>query len=123
MLWVHQKKQKHVGRKTTFSGVKGHLDGNGNLISTGVANNIQTTLDESWYNGLGGGFGGPSSQVVEDANWIRLREITLSYTLGDKFIKNHLKFIKGLDIYFTGKNLWLSTPYSGIDPETKSLWC
>jgi TonB-linked SusC/RagA family outer membrane protein len=112
------KETENRGATTTFSGVKGHLDANGDLVSTGQANNIETTLDQSWYNGLGGGFGGPSSQVVEDANWIRLREVTISYTLGDKFIKSHLKFIKGLDIYFTGKNLWLSTPYSGIDPET-----
>jgi len=106
------------GEKTTFSGVKGHLDANGDLQTSGVANNIQTTLDQSWYNGLGGGFGGPSGQFVEDANWIRLREITISYTLGDKFLKKNVKFVKGLDIYFTGKNLWLKTPYTGIDPET-----
>ena len=96
----------------------GHLDASGNLVSTGAANNVETTLDQSWYNGLGGGFGGPSGQFVEDAGWTRLREVTLSYTLGDKFLKKNLKLIKGLDIYFTGKNLWLNTPYTGIDPET-----
>jgi hypothetical protein len=30
-------------------------------------------------------------------------------------------FIKGLEIYFTGTNLWLTTPYKGIDPETNLL--
>jgi hypothetical protein len=29
--------------------------------------------------------------------------------------------IKNLDVYFTGRNLWLSTPFSGIDPETSLL--
>jgi len=29
--------------------------------------------------------------------------------------------IRNLDVYFTGRNLWLKTPYSGIDPETSLL--
>jgi TonB-linked SusC/RagA family outer membrane protein len=112
------KETEDRGAKKTFEGVKGHLDANGNLIATGASNDIETTLDQSWYNGLGGGFGGPSGQFVEDANWVRLRELTLSYSLADEFLKKNIKLIKGLDIYFTGRNLWLNTPYTGIDPET-----
>ena len=52
---------------------------------------------------------------VEKTDWVRLREVTLSYELG-KLVKN--TFIKQLKIYATGRNLWLSTPYTGIDPET-----
>jgi hypothetical protein len=27
-------------------------------------------------------------------------------------------FVDNLELYFTGRNLWISTPYKGIDPET-----
>ena len=63
---------------------------------------------------MGSNFGGgPSVAAIERTDWVRLRDITLSYDLP---IKN--KVIKSAQIYATGKNLLLFTPYSGIDPET-----
>jgi hypothetical protein len=26
-----------------------------------------------------------------------------------------------VELYFTGRNLWLSTPYTGVDPETSLI--
>jgi hypothetical protein len=48
-----------------------------------------------------------------------LREVTLSYTFSNSLLKNTP--IRNLDVYCTGRNLWLQTPYSGIDPETSLL--
>ncbi|RLD88951.1 MAG: hypothetical protein DRJ09_07390, partial [Bacteroidetes bacterium] len=64
------------------------------------------------------GFTGPTIDYLEDASWIRLRDLTLSYNFN-----NMLKdsFVKNLELYFTAKNLWLSTPYTGVDPETSLL--
>ena len=50
---------------------------------------------------------------MEPADWVRLRELTLSYE-----IPLRKKFLSSAEVYFTGRNLWLRTPYSGIDPET-----
>jgi len=66
----------------------------------------------------GSGFTGPTVDYIEESNWVRLRDFTVSYSLGN-LLEN--TFIDNLDIYFTGKNLWLSTPYTGIDPETSLL--
>ena len=97
-----------------IEGVYGHLDADGNLVSDGLKNVTPVVLDEIWFEGDGGNFGGgPTSLAVEPTDWIRLRDITLSYN-----IRNLPKFIDSADIYFSGKNLWLDTPYSGIDPET-----
>ena len=104
------------GETVVFDGVKGHLDGDGNLVSTGAANDIETVKDQSWYNNLGGGFGGPTEQFIEDANWVRLREVNLTYTLNPKWLAK--SFFKGIDIFLSGRNLLLWTPYTGIDPET-----
>jgi TonB-linked SusC/RagA family outer membrane protein len=74
-------------------------------------------LDEQWYRvGLGGGFNGPSEQFIEDASFVRLREVSLSYSLPLQFWG-----MQGLTVSVTGRNLWLSTDYTGIDPET-NLW-
>jgi len=97
-----------------FDGVMGHLDANGNPVSTGLTNVRPVVLDENFFEGYGSNFGGgATAAAIEPADWVRLRDLTLSYTLP---IKN--KFVKNAEVYFTGKNLWLSTPYSGIDPET-----
>jgi len=84
----------------------------------GTANTTQVKLDQAWRAGDGSGFTGPSEDYIEDANWVRLRTVTISYSFTSLLKKT---FIKGLDIYITGTNLWLSTPYSGIDPETNLL--
>jgi outer membrane receptor protein involved in Fe transport len=97
-----------------FDGVYGHLDADGNPVSDGVKNTTPIVLDQDWYQGMGSNFGGgPSSAAMEHTDWVRLRDITLSYTLP---IKN--KIVKNAQVYFTGKNLYLWTPYVGIDPET-----
>jgi TonB-linked SusC/RagA family outer membrane protein len=105
----------------TFDGVYGHLDGDGNLVTSGVVNTDVVKLDEDWrfWSGLGSGFTGPSEDYVEDAGWVRLRELTLAYNFSN--LVSDVKWIKRLEVYFTGYNLWISTPYTGIDPETSLL--
>lgn len=62
------------------------------------------------------GFGGLSETAVYDASWVRLREVTLSYTLPNKWLNG--VFIESASISAYGRNLWLSTDYPGVDPET-----
>jgi hypothetical protein len=72
-------------------------------------------LNEAWYQGNGSGFSGATAPYIEDAGWVRLRTVTLTYNLS-KLLKN--TFIHQLSVYFTGTNLWVYTQYKGIDPET-----
>lgn len=104
------------GETTVFEGVLGHLDPLGNLVTNGTTNDIVATLDENWYSSIGGGFGGPSEQCIEEANWVRLREVNLTYSLNSKWLAK--SFFKGIDLFVSGRNLLLWTPYDGIDPET-----
>ncbi len=90
----------------------------GIVESTGLPNEKKVKMDQGWRQSGGSGFTGPSVDYIENSNWVRLRTVSLSYSLSSLF-KN--TFIKGLTIYFTGTNLWLSTPYKGIDPETNLL--
>jgi outer membrane receptor protein involved in Fe transport len=58
---------------------------------------------------------GVTENFVQDASWIRLRTISLSYSLPASVLKG--KFIQGATVSVTGNNLWISTPYNGFDPE------
>lgn len=102
------------GEKVIFDGTKGHIT-DGKVVTTGAKNDIETTYSQYYYQNIGGGASPAQEQNVEKTDWVRLREVTLSYELG-KLVKN--TFIKQLKVYATGRNLWLSTPYTGIDPET-----
>ncbi|HUM46682.1 MAG TPA: TonB-dependent receptor, partial [Chitinophagales bacterium] len=94
------------GTTTTFEGV----------LSDGQTNNIVVPLDQAWYQGLGSGFGGPTEQFIEDGSYIKLREVSLSYTIAPKVLEKTP--IASIDISLVGRNLWLSTDYKGVDPET-----
>jgi TonB-linked SusC/RagA family outer membrane protein len=84
---------------------------------SGQANTTELIKDIDWYaGGPGSGFTGPSEQFIEDGGWIRLRQVSLTYDLG-KFLKDS-KTIKGLTFGVTARNLFLSTDYTGVDPET-----
>jgi len=100
-----------------FNGVLGHLNSNDEPISSTTENSQIVVKDQAWFTSQGSNFGGgPTSAAIEDASWVRLREITLAYNFNPKTFEK--TFIKGIQVYFTGRNLFLSTPYSGIDPET-----
>ena len=59
---------------------------------------------------------GYSEMEIFDTSWIRLRELTLGYSLPKSLLSG--TFLGGVDITLTGRNLWLNTDYPGIDPET-----
>lgn len=74
-------------------------------------------LDESWYYaGPGSGFTGPDEQFIEDASWVRLRELSLSYTFRKDML--NVDWLENATLSLTGRNLLLWTDYSGNDPDT-----
>ena len=54
-----------------------------------------------------------SSRWIEDASYLKLRDVTLSYT----WQKPLLNFLQGGTLYVTGQNLLCFTKYLGSDPE------
>ena len=102
-----------------FTGVGGHLDADGNLVSTGATNDIKAPLNQKWFEGNGGGFGNVAEHFVQDASWARLREVTLNYTIPTKVFEKTP--IGGVNVGLSGRNLFLYTPYQGVDPETNLM--
>lgn len=56
-----------------------------------------------------------STRYLDDASFIRLRNLTLSYNLPTTLM-NKAK-IQGAQVYVLGQNLWTYTNYEGLDPE------
>ena len=56
-----------------------------------------------------------SSRVIEDASFLRLKTLTLGYTIPTKVLKNWK--IASARVYVAGQNLWTLSGYSGYDPE------
>lgn len=79
-------------------------------------NDIPIVRGQSYWQSSVGGFGSVDEQFVQDASWIRLRELSLTYTFNPKVFDK--TFIEDVRIGVVGRNLWYSTPYDGIDPET-----
>ena len=69
------------------------------------------------YFGTGGQgpIGVYSDRTLEDGSYIRLKSMSLSYTIPEKMIKS-LK-IKTLSLSFSSQNLFTLTNYTGMDPE------
>lgn len=54
-----------------------------------------------------------SSRWIEDASYLRMKNITIGYSFDKKF----LNFIRSGTVYITGENLLTATKYLGLDPE------
>lgn len=55
------------------------------------------------------------SYFVEDGSFLRLQDLTIGYTLPEKFTRKW--GVERLRVYVTGSNLFCWTNYSGYDPE------
>ena len=70
------------------------------------------TFFESYYSNV-------ETNFVEEVNWLRLRNVSLSYDLPKKFAnKLHLDRVR---VNFSADNLLLFTNYSGVEPEVNTL--
>ena len=108
LTWVGTAKQtEDRGTQRVIPGVK---------QSDGTPNDIVADINEYYYRSSGlNGFGNVDEHFVQDTSWLRLRTLNLSYDLTD-VIQND--FFDNISLTFTGNNLWLDTPYTGVDPET-----
>ena len=59
------------------------------------------------------------SRLLEDASFLRLKNLSLSYSFPKSLLKK-TRFISGLRIYAQAQNLLTFTGFSGMDPESSS---
>ena len=83
------------------------------VVPTTTANDVEISAFNYYRVVVGDAGGSATENAVFDGSWIRLRELSLSYRW-----KNPTTFLQYIDFSATGRNLWLSTDYPGVDPET-----
>ena len=115
-----------VGDVQKYNGIRAGLEGMGSL-----ANQLTTTL-ERWNPGNLSSkmpravYNDPaqsnrfSSRYVEDAGYLRLRNVQLGYTLPASILSK-TNFIRSIRLYASGVNLFTITDWSGLDPETNGV--
>ena len=78
---------------------------------------------QTWYPALGAMSGAdvklPSSRYVEDGSYLRLSNLSLSYTFVFKK-KDRALFLRNMTLGASAGNLWVWTKYSGWDPNVNS---
>jgi hypothetical protein len=78
----------------------------------------QVLIDRRWGQaGLGNGFNGPFSQFLEDASYVKLRDVSVSYTMDQPWVKRRFG-LSSMNLTLSGRNLKTWTDYTGIDPES-----
>jgi TonB-linked SusC/RagA family outer membrane protein len=83
-----------------------------------TTSSLNPEANNSAANNYGGNVANLSSRYLEDGSFIRLRTLSLSYTLPATII-NKLKF-NNIRAYIQGTNLITLTKYGGPDPEVSS---
>ncbi len=59
------------------------------------------------------------SRLLEDASFLRLKNLMLSYSFPKELLRKS-KVFSGIRLYVQAQNLFTATPFSGLDPESPS---
>lgn len=86
------------------------------VMADGTPNTTQVLIDDTNYYNANTGNRNIAERFIEDGSWVRLRDVTLTYSFPNA-LANRLR-MKSLNLSAYGRNLLLFTGYSGVDPET-----
>ncbi len=101
------------GRSEVFG--ETYLEQNG-VAGPGAGTSVPINWLTWFWNGIGSGFTGPASQFVEDAGFVKIRDVSVAYTFRDQDWLNRLGF-SSLDLMLSARNVKTWTDYTGMDPE------
>lgn len=62
-----------------------------------------------------------TAMYVEDASFMKLREVTLSLELPTTMVSRFGRGVRSVDLSFSGRNLLTFTDYTGMDPEVSNF--
>jgi hypothetical protein len=79
--------------------------------------NTPVVLDQNWFQSYYSTFAFLGQPFYESASFTKLREVSIGYSLTGGFISKSLGF-SSVDLRVAGRNLFVWTDYTGVDPET-----
>lgn len=81
---------------------------------------VKVRLDEGWWTGLASVFSGVDAAFLEKGQFVKLREISIGYTLDQRWVSRRFGF-SSIELRVAGRNLTSWNDYTGVDPETSLL--
>ena len=110
----------YVAKCMLLSDVEGNFNRSKEILNAWSETNTSSDIPRLSKNDPNGNFTTPSDWYLEDASYLRLKNLTVSYDLSDYLRKwSHMKERNSsLMVYLSGENLFTITNYSGMDPET-----
>jgi len=108
---------KETEVRDTMGPINHWLEHGEKAVGPGATNGVGKDFlwDQTWFQTLGG-YSGDRWQFIEDAGYIKLREISISYPMRFDFIK---KFgVKQVTVRLAGRNLITRTDYTGWAPDS-----
>jgi TonB-linked SusC/RagA family outer membrane protein len=87
----------------------------GSVAGPGVG--TSAVLDQNWFQNYYSTFTFLGQPFYEDGSFVKLREISVGYTLTGGFVSRSMG-LSSIDLRVAGRNLAVWTNYTGADPET-----
>ena len=109
----------YVGKSMILSDVEGSFNRSAEILNAWSPTNTGSDIPRLSKLDANKNFSRPSDYFLEDASYLRFKNLTVSYDLSDVFRKwAHMNERNSrLSVYFSGENLATFTGYSGVDPE------
>ncbi|MCW9705975.1 SusC/RagA family TonB-linked outer membrane protein [Fodinibius salsisoli] len=85
-------------------------------VNTGEPNDVEITRDQTYYQTH---YTNSFENLVEDGGFIKLRELSLAYRLPNSLLAQTP--FKSLTVKGIGRNLWIDSDFSYLDPEGSLL--
>lgn len=109
----------NMAKYVTLSDVEQNYNRDSRILNAWSPTNRNSDIPRLSKNDPNANFSTPSTWYLENASYLRLKNVTLSYDLTNLIRKwQHLSDRSSrLMVYFSGENLFTITDYTGIDPE------
>lgn len=122
MMWQGAAKTKafNATKFTLLNEAQGVFNRSTDILKAWPASNDVPRLTA---NDANGNFTNASDFYLDDASYLRLKNVTVSYDLTRLLRRNAKLAARGssLSVYFSGENLWTITDYTGFDPEVGGI--
>jgi len=81
---------------------------------------LAVALDQGYWQNIGSVFNGNDAAFLEPGRFVKLREVSIGYTLDQPWVARSLGF-SSIELRVAGRNLTSWNDYTGVDPETSLL--
>ncbi|MEX1137504.1 MAG: TonB-dependent receptor [Balneolales bacterium] len=102
-----------------YFGGSGIVNANKRAMDRWTPENGGNTVPRLIEDDANGNYATMSSFYVEDGDYMRIRNVTLGYTIPTSIVE-HTNLLSNMRVYVSAQNLFTFTGYSGFDPEITS---